>query len=78
MPSKKPVSPPTPPSKKGGSAHLRLGSTLSTVSGPSTLAPPAPRPLPGAPGAQSLDIKQGGTEQLAEAFPANAAKAAEH
>ncbi len=58
--------------------HPRVGTTLSTVSAPSTLPPQAPRALSGAPGAQHLDVKQAGTEKLAAAMAMNAHKAAEH
>ena len=66
-----------PPQKSRG-PHLRLGTTLSTVSAPSTLPPQAPRPLLSAPGAEALDVKQGGTEKLSAAMPFNKAKTAEH
>ena len=76
MASKKPTQSP-PPAKRSG-AHPRLGTTLSTVSGPSSLPPQPPRPVPTAPGAEALDRKQGGTELLVEAFPYNSAKPGEH
>src|SRR5690242_21720161 len=83
MPQKKPV----PPRRSNGSRsngssprgpHPRLGTTLGTVSGPSTLPPPASRPLPTAPGAAALDLKQAGTEELAAATPFNEAKPGEY
>jgi catalase len=58
--------------------HPRLGTTLGTVSGPSTLPPPAPRPLPTAPGATALDLKQARTEERAAATPFNEAKPNEY
>ncbi len=51
---------------------------MSTVSGPSTLAPSAAGPVAAAPGAQRLEAKQAGTEALAGAMPFNASKSAEH
>src|SRR6185295_693226 len=51
---------------------------LGTVSGPSTLPPPAPRSLPTAPGAAALDLKQAGAEELAAAQPFNEAKLTEY
>ena len=88
MSQKKPVSPKrsngsrSNGSRSNGSSprgpHPRLGTTLGTVSGPSTLPPPPSRPLPTAPGAAALDLKQAGTEELAAGTPFNEAKPAEY
>ena len=64
--------------KSAGSA-LRIGSTLSTVSGPSTSSPSLePAGSQAAPGAKALELKQAGTQQLAEEIPLNPLKAAEY
>ena len=78
MSQKKPVAPKRSNGSSPRGPHPRLGTTLGTVSGPSTLPPPAPRPLPTAPGAAALDLKQAGTEELAAAQPFNEAKPAEY
>ncbi len=59
-------------------SSLRIGSTLSTVSGPSTNPPsPEPHAVPMAPGAKALETKQNADEQFASALPANLIKPSE-
>ena len=58
-------------------SQLRVGTALSTVSGPSTLPPPKPGEA-ASPALGALHAKQLGTEALAAGMPTNENKAGEH